>query len=89
MSLVHSVVMVHDIGEQSLPAHGILIRWYLKSHPHLPKKNCFICFGRPLQMIKKCFLFILKVLFILKIFNNFCSDWFGHVGKMTRFETQG
>ena len=29
---------------------------------------------------EKCFLYHLKVLFVLKIF-NFCPDFFGHAGK--------
>ena len=44
------------------------------------KKGCVIClFKSPLKMIKN-FCFILKALFVLKIF-KFLSRPFGHVGK--------
>ena len=46
------------------------------------KKNCFICFNDSLsKMMKNAFHFILKALFILKIF-KFLSWLFGHVEKM-------
>ena len=45
------------------------------------KKNCVICvIERPLKMMKNAFYFILKALFVLKIF-KFMSQHFGHVGK--------
>ena len=45
------------------------------------KKNCVICFiESPLKIIKNVFYFILKALFVLKVF-NFLSWCFGHVGK--------
>ena len=45
------------------------------------KKNCVICFiESPLKMMKNAFYFILKTLFVLKIF-KFLSWLFGHVGK--------
>ena len=38
----------------------------LDSDPHLPKKNCIICFiESPLKMMKNAFYFILKALFVL------------------------
>ena len=41
----------------------------LKSGSHLPKKNCFICFNdSPSKVMKNVFYFILKALFVLKIF---------------------
>ena len=41
---------------------------YLKSDSHLPE-NCFICFNEsPLKMVKSAFYFILKALFVFKIF---------------------
>ena len=53
---------------------------FLKSDPHLPKK-CVICFiESPLKMMKNAFYFILKALFVLKIF-KFLSRLFGHVEK--------
>ena len=53
---------------------------YLKSDSHLPKK-CVICLiENPLGMMKIAFYFIVKVLFVLKIF-KFLSRLFGHVGK--------
>ena len=48
--------------------------------------NCFI--ETPLKMIKKAFYFILKALFVLKMF-EFLSWIFGHVGKTTWLERQG
>ena len=40
-----------------------------KSSSHLPKKKCFIYFnGVPLKLMKNTFYFILKALFVLKIF---------------------
>ena len=51
------------------------------------KKDCSICFNEShLQMIKNGFYFILKVLFILKIF-KFLSGIFGHVEKATWLES--
>ena len=45
------------------------------------QKICIICLSEsPLKMMKNAFYFILKVLFILKIF-KFLSRLFGHVGK--------
>ena len=45
----------------------------LKSDSHLPKKFLFICFNEsPLKMMKNVFYFILKALFVLKIFKFFC-----------------
>ena len=47
------------------------------------QKNCDICFIKcPLKMMKNAFYFILKALFVLKIF-KFLSRLFGHVGKTT------
>ena len=41
----------------------------LKSDSHLLEKFCFICFIKsPLKMMKNAFCFILKALFVLKIF---------------------
>ena len=48
-----------------------------------------ICFnGTPLKMIKSVFYFILKALFVFKIFKVF-SWLFGHVEKMAWLERQG
>ena len=45
------------------------------------KKACVICLiESPLKMMKNIFYFILKVLFVLKIF-KFLSSLFGHLGK--------
>ena len=47
------------------------------------QKNCDICFIKsPLKMLKNAFYFILKALFVLKIF-KFLSRLFGHAGKTT------
>ena len=52
-----------------------------KFDSYLPKKNCVICFDEsPLKMMKNAFYFILKVLFVLKIF-KFLSSLLGHEGK--------
>ena len=53
----------------------------LKLDTHLSKRFCFICLIEgPLEDMKNAFYFILKSLFILKIF-RFLSQLFGHVGK--------
>ena len=45
------------------------------------KKICVICLiESPLKVMKNAFYFILKALFVLKIF-KFLSRLFGHVGK--------
>ena len=50
------------------------------------KNNCLICFiERPLKMMKNAFYFILKALYVLKIF-NFLSLLFGHVEKTAPLE---
>ena len=54
------------------------LKW-LKSDSHLPKKFLFICFNEsPLKIMKNVFYFILKALFVLKIF-RILSWHFGHV----------
>ena len=46
-----------------------------------PKKICVICLiESPLKTLKNDFYFILKALFVLKLF-KFLSRLFGHVGK--------
>ena len=51
-------------GEAKLPK-----KLYLKSDSHLPKKIRSICFiESPLKLMKNTFYFILKALFVLKIF---------------------
>ena len=50
------------------------------------KKICIICFTEsPLKMMKNAFYFILKALFVLKIF-KFLLWLFGHVEKMAWLE---
>ena len=62
-----------------------MITWLLKLDSHLPKK-VFICFSdSPSKMMKNAFYFILKVLFILKIF-KFLSSLSGHVEKTAWLE---
>ena len=52
-----------------------------KSGSHLASKILFICFNEsPLKIMKNAFYFILKALFVLKIF-KYLSRVFGHVGK--------
>ena len=47
------------------------------------KKNCVICFNESLlKMMKKACYFILKALFVLKMF-KFFSLVFGHIEKAT------
>ena len=56
----------------------------LKSEEKLSpsKKIVFICFNEnPLKVMKSAFYFILKALFVLKIF-KFLSSRFGHVEEM-------
>ena len=53
------------------------------------KKNCVICFTEsPLKMMKNAFYFILKALFVLKIF-KFLSWLFGNVEKTAWLEIWG
>ena len=50
------------------------------------KKICVICFNEsPLKVMKNAFYFILKALFILKIF-RFLSRLFAYVGKTVCLE---
>ena len=57
----------------------------LKSDSHL-QKFFFICFNdSPSKMMKNAFYFILKALFVLKIF-KFLSWVFGHVEKTAWLE---
>ena len=50
------------------------------------QKNIFICFiESPLKMIKNAFYFILKALFVPKIF-KFLSGLFDHAGKTAWLE---
>ena len=48
----------------------------------IPSKNflCICMIENPLKVIKNAFYFIVKALFVLKIF-KFFSQLFGHVGK--------
>ena len=53
----------------------------LKLDTHLPNKIIFIFFNESsLKMIKNAFYFILKAVFVLKIF-KFLSSLFGHIEK--------
>ena len=53
----------------------------LKSDSHVPNKVCVICFiESPLKIMRNTFYFILKALFVLKIFKSL-SWLFGHVRK--------
>ena len=61
---------------------------YLKSDSQPPKK-CLICFNESLsKMMENLFYFVLKALFVLKIF-NFLSWIFGHLEKTAWLERQG
>ena len=51
------------------------------------KKICVICLiENPLKKMKNAFYFILKALFVLKLF-KFLSRLFGHVGKTVWLES--
>ena len=57
----------------------------LKLDSYLPK-NYFVCFNKsPLKMMKNAFYFVLKTLFVLKIF-RFLSWLFSHVEKRLDYE---
>ena len=58
----------------------ITFSFILKSRSHLPKKIVICFIESSLKMTKRNFYFILKVLFVLKIF-KFLSWLFGHAGK--------
>ena len=76
--------------------YGVIISYYQKLtmiefKVGLPssKKNCGICFIESLlKMMKNAFYFILKALFVLKIF-KFLSWLFGHVEKTAWLEREG
>ena len=57
----------------------------LKSDSHLPKKYIYLFQWWPFKNDEKCFYFILKALFILKIL-NFMSWRFGHLEKTAWLE---
>ena len=59
----------------------------LQSESNLPKKICYLLHWKPfkIKMMKNAFYFILKALFVLKIF-KFSSWLFGHEGKRTWWE---
>ena len=60
----------------------------IKSDSHLPKKVFIIYINdSPSKMMKNSFYFILKALFVLKIF-NFLSRLFGHVEKTAWLEKE-
>ena len=63
------------------PKFNPMVSKELKSGFRLPKKICVICvIESPLEVIKNVSYFILKALFVLKIF-RYLSRLFGHVGK--------
>ena len=67
-----------------------LCQWYnyLKSDSHLPKK-CVICFiESALKVMKNAFYFILKALFVFKIF-KFLSWHFVDVEETAWLEREG
>ena len=82
------IISVFSTFSEILFAFSQLARFFrsiftglLKPHSHLPKKICVICLiESPLKMMKNAFYFILKALFVLKLF-KFLSRLFGHVGK--------
>ena len=60
---------------------------WLKSDSHLPKKGVICFIESPLKMVKNAFYFILKALFVLKIF-KFLSWLFSHVEKTAWLERE-
>ena len=85
---------------KSISLNEIFIFWKLKisfteifheswkSDSQLTKKFCYLLHWKPIKNDKKCFLFYLKTLFVLKIF-KLLSWHFGHVGKTSLLERQG
>ena len=64
----------HLKGYESCPL-WFFVSCFLKSDSHVPKKILFICFNEnSLKMMKNAFNFILKALFVLKIF-KFLTFW--------------
>ena len=65
-----SVSLYDNKGElSSFIVKKMFVELDLKSDSHLPKKFCIICFiESPLKRMKEAFYFILKALFVLKIF---------------------
>ena len=64
----------------------IMVERHLKPGSYPPKKICFICLiESPLKMMKNAFYFILKALFVPKIF-KFLSWIFDHVEKAAWLE---
>ena len=62
----------------------VFYQFHLKSDSHFSNKILFICFNeRPLKMMKNAFYFMVKALFVLKIF-IFLSWLFGHLEKTAR-----
>ena len=60
--------------------------YFLKVGLSPSKKICVICLiESPLKMMKNAFYFVLKALFVLKVF-KFMSRRFVHVGKTTLLE---
>ena len=63
MAIYHLPAAIKILGANSETLQG------LKPNSHLPKKIIFIRFNdSPLKMMKTAFYFILKALFVLKIF---------------------
>ena len=57
--------------QENIEIKSMLVWKWLKSDSRLSKKICFICFNEcPLKMMKNAFYFMLKALFVLKIFTS-------------------
>ena len=65
-----------------------LLKKSLKSDSHLPKNLRYLLYLKHLKNDKKCSLFIVKAIFVLKIC-KFLSRLFGHVEKMVSLERYG
>ena len=83
---VYCFFLSWSINVISMIYHGMIIASGIKVGPSLSKENFFICFNiSPLKMIKNAFHFIIKALFVLKIF-KFLFWIFRQVGKTAWLE---
>ena len=87
VNLVICLVVKNNSCDNSSSSKFFLFN--LESDSHLPKRFCVIfLIESPLEAMKNAFYFILKALFVLKIF-KFLSGLFGHVGKTALLERSG
>ena len=66
---MHRELLNTNLGISQLIPDKLVVKM-LESDSHLPK-NCLICFSEnPLKMMTNSFYFILKALYVLKIFKQ-------------------